>query len=308
MRASDGYLRTNRRLEWSIAPGSVGQFVAVGENGFVDLLLGDFTRPRKVTNTFAIGSTSRRNERVPWGPNPADAVNVVRGQGWITISSPREGASRVTVVAPEVEVAAARVQAAVVHWVDVQSGFPAPAINPAGSRHVLTTTVLRQTNSCPHAGWIVRYEIVGGPPAGFEPGGAPFIEVPTNEAGQASAAIFQKQAAPGTNQVRVRIFQPAGPGEPAGERVVVRTGSALCTWTAAAVSVRLTGPGTAAVGAVLTYRIEVCNPGDLPARDVVVGGEVPDGLTFLRGTPTPVVSGRRLEWRWATSPPEAGWR
>ena len=57
----DGYLRTNRRLEWSIDPGSVGQFLAVGETGLVDVLLGDFNRPRKITNTFAIGSTLRAN-------------------------------------------------------------------------------------------------------------------------------------------------------------------------------------------------------------------------------------------------------
>ena len=57
----DGYLRTNRRLEWSLDPGGVGQFVAVEENGLVDLLLGDFNRPRKITNTFAVGSTSRGN-------------------------------------------------------------------------------------------------------------------------------------------------------------------------------------------------------------------------------------------------------
>ena len=42
----DGYLRTNRRLEWSIAPGGVGQFVAVEPGGFIDPSLGDFNWPR----------------------------------------------------------------------------------------------------------------------------------------------------------------------------------------------------------------------------------------------------------------------
>ena len=94
----DGYLRTNRRLEWSIDPGSVGQFVAVGENGLVDLLLGDFNRPRKITNTFAIGSTLRANIRLNRGAcKPEDFAYVLRGEGWITLTSavgghqPRDG-------------------------------------------------------------------------------------------------------------------------------------------------------------------------------------------------------------------------
>ncbi len=98
---SDGYLRTNRRLEWSIDPSSVGQFVAVGENGWTDLLLGDFNQPRKITNVFAIGSTTRSNIRLNRGTcRPEDAVYVLRGQGWISLTSSVEGTSRVTVFAP----------------------------------------------------------------------------------------------------------------------------------------------------------------------------------------------------------------
>ena len=37
VRGGDGYLRTNRRLEWWLMPGSVGQFTAIGENSFTDL-------------------------------------------------------------------------------------------------------------------------------------------------------------------------------------------------------------------------------------------------------------------------------
>ena len=48
--SDDGYLRTNRRLELSLSPEGVGHFVAVDRNGLVDLLLGDFNRPRKIDN------------------------------------------------------------------------------------------------------------------------------------------------------------------------------------------------------------------------------------------------------------------
>ncbi len=161
----DGYLRTNERLEWSIAPGSAGQFVDVQQNGWVDLLLGDFNRPRKINNTFAIGSTSRENVRLDRGmPTPADDVCVLRGQGWVTITSALEGTSHVTVFAPGVIPWEHRLDKATIYWVDAQSGFPPPSINPAGSRHVLTTTVLRRATWLPVlVGWSVTRLSAGRP-------------------------------------------------------------------------------------------------------------------------------------------------
>jgi uncharacterized repeat protein (TIGR01451 family) len=140
----------------------------------------------------------------------------------------------------------------------------------------------------------VRYETISGPAAVFAPAGAPSIEVATNEAGQASAEIVQKDPSPGTNQVRVQIFEPA---DTAGQRLLAHDASVLVTWTAPSLGIRQMGPATAMVGQPLTYRIEVSNPGDLLARDVVASEEVPDGLSFLQANPAPVVEGRRLQWR-----------
>ncbi len=295
VRAGDGYLRTNERLEWSIAPGSVGQFVDVQRNDWTDLLLGDFNRPRKISNTFAIGSTSREYVRLDRGtPTPSDDVCVLRGQGWITVTSPIEGTSHVVVYAPGVVPWDGRLREATIYWIDAQFGFPPPSISPAGSRHVLTTTVLRQSNQAPHVGWVVRYEIVGGPPAGFLPDGAPAVEVLTNAAGQGCAEIIQKEPAPGTNNIAIRVIRPDGP---AGERFVVGNGSTLKTWTAAAVTVHKRGPAVASVGATVTYHLEVSNPGDLPAADVVLSDEVPDSFTYLTSTPPAELVGKRLQWR-----------
>ena len=89
--AADGFLRTNRRLEWTIPQGSVGQFVAVEQNGLIDWMLGDFNRPRKVSNAFAIGSTSRESVRLSRGAcSRENDVCVLRGQGRITVTSPVE--------------------------------------------------------------------------------------------------------------------------------------------------------------------------------------------------------------------------
>ncbi len=291
VRGGDGYLRTNRRLEWSLAPGSVGRFTAIGENRFVDFLVGDFTSPRVVSNTFAIGSTTRVAERTG---GPGNSVYVARGQGWITVSSPVEGVSQVTVVAPAVVVPAERAKSASIYWIDAESGFPSPAIIPAGGKQTLTTTVWRQTNHCPRPGWIVRYETVCGPPVLFAPTGTPSIEAPTNEAGQASVEIVEKDPSPGTSQVRVQVFRPA---DSCGERLMVKESSVLITWTAPSLGIRQMGPPTAAIGQPVTYRLEVSNPGDLPAHDVVATDVVPDGLSFLQANPAPVVEGGRLQWR-----------
>ncbi len=220
----DGYLRTNRRLEWTIAPGSVGHFVAVEKGGTVDLLLGDFNWPRKIDATYAIGSTSRSNVRLNRGACvPETNVLVLRGEGWITLTSPVEGTSNVTVLAPEVYQWNARLKSAMVHWVDALVQYPPPAINPAGTRHVFTTTVTRHSNQSPCEGWRVRYEITGGPPAGFSPDGAAVIEVPTNSAGQASVEIFQKQPAHGTNKICIQVIRPADTPGAGGKKLVVGT-------------------------------------------------------------------------------------
>ena len=294
----DGYLRTNRRLEWSIDPGSVGQFVAVGESGLVDLLLGDFNRPRKITNTFAIGSTSRSNTRLNRGAcTPEENVYVLRGQGWISLASPIEGTSRVTVVAPEVYRWDARLKSAMIHWVDAQWRFPPPAINPAGSKHTFITTVTRQSNQSPCERWLVRYEIQGGPPAGFSPDGAPSVEVLTDSAGQAKAEIFQKQPKHGTNKVCIQVIRPADLPGANGQRLVVGTGTTMKTWTAADLAVKMTGPAVGSPNATLTYRIEISNPGDLPAKDLVATNALPDGLTYLNSNPPAETAGRQLQWR-----------
>ncbi len=291
----DGYLRTNRRLEWSIDPGSVGQFVAVGESGLVDLMLGDFNRPRKITNTFAIGSTSRSNTRLNRGTCISEEnVYVLRGQGWISLTSPVEGTSHVTVFAPEVYRWDARLRSAMVHWVDAQWRFPPPAINPAGTKHVFTTTVTRQSNQSPCERWRVRYEIVDGPQAGFLPDGASSVEVPTDSAGQASVEIFQKEPKHGTNKVCIQVIRPGDLPGTNGQRLIVGSGTTMKTWTGADLAVKTTGPATASPGASLevrvtgpsqatvgsqaTFEITVRNLSQAPAAKLVIKDRLDPGL------------------------------
>ena len=230
----DGFLRTNRRLEWSITPGSVGQFVSVEPGGFTDLLLGDFTWPHIVNATTAIGDTSRSNVVLNRGAVTRENDKYVRrGEGWISLTSPLEGTSYVNVVAPEIHNWDARRKTAVVHWVDAAAQYPPPAINPAGTKHVFTTTVVHSSNQSPCENWIVRYEIVDGPPAGFLPSGATSAEVRTNPAGQASVEIIEKVPASGVNKIAIQVIRPADVPGSGGQRLVVfRNGTTTKTWSA----------------------------------------------------------------------------
>ena len=295
---ADGYLQTNRRLEWTIAAGSVGNFTAVEKGGFVDLLVGDFNWPRVVSNTTAVGSTGRSNIRLNRGTcTPDDDVLILRGEGWISLTSPVEGTSNVTVMAPDVYTWNARVQAATINWVDAEWQYPPPSINPAGTRHLLTTTVTRQSDHSPCEGWRVRYSINGGPPAGFAPDGAQAVEVPVNASGQANAEIFQTQPAHGTNQICIEVIRPGDIPGAGGRRLVIDRGSTTKTWSAPDLAVAMTGPASANVGQTLTYRIELSNPGDLPVKEVAVEYDLPDGVTFLDSVPPAESAGNKLSWR-----------
>ena len=141
-------------------------------------------------------------------------------------------------------------------------------------------------------GWCATRSVGGRPPSlarrARRHGGADQRSRPGN------VEIVEKDLSPGTSQVRIQVIRPA---DACGERLTVRETSVLVTWTTPSLGIRQAGPPTAAIGETVTYRIEVSNPGDLPARDIVATEEVPKGLNFLQANPVPVIEGRRLQWR-----------
>lgn len=295
--ADDNYLRTNERVEWSIAPGSVGEFVAVGRNGVSDYFFGEFWRG-KIDNTFAVGTTSRSRICLTRGtPITTDDVWVQAGQAWVSLTSPVEGTSSVTAYVPAGDNWEGHKQTAIVQWLDAQWQFPAPAINPAGTKHVFTTTVSRHSDHSPCVGWRVRYEIVDGPAAGFAPIGGRMIEVTTNQAGQACAEIFQEKSTPGTNRINIQIVRPANIGCPGSKELVVASGGTMKTWTSPQICIKKSGPAAVALGATVNYSITVSNPGDLQADDVVAVDQVPNTMGYVGSNPPAEVSGSTLRWR-----------
>ena len=230
---SEGYLLINERLEWMLAQDGVGQFLSPGVRGPLEIIHWLRGLPRKVDERYVINTTLEWPMTLDRAtPTPVDDIRVQSGQAWVTLSSPTEGTSYVTVFAPQVRGFDRRQQNATIYWVDAQWRFPAPAIGAAGASQTLVTTLNRQSDHAPVAGWAVRYEITGGPEAGFAPDGAASIEIVSNAAGEAPAEIVQKQPAGGTNTIQIQVIRPAGTGR-LDRSIPVGTGSTLCTWTLA---------------------------------------------------------------------------
>jgi len=305
--AADGYLRTHRRLEWSLAQGSVGRFTAVEKNGVLDFLLGDFNCPRVVTDSFAIGSTGRLNVRLDRGtPSPDDDIQVLRGQAWAALTSPVEGDSVANVFATSVQDPKARVQQAVIHWVDAQWQFPAPAIIPLGGKHTLITIVERLSNHTPRTGWRVRYEIASGPAAGFVPDGSRCVEAVVDATGRAVVDIIQTQPTAGTNQICLQVIRPAE-GSCGGKTLVVGSGATAITWASAPIApgvptapgitpslpalqqptieVRLSGPSEAALNSQVTFQIAVANRSSTPAANLLITARLDPGMEHPQANP-----------------------
>jgi uncharacterized repeat protein (TIGR01451 family) len=292
-----GQYAAGEPIEWILSPESVGHFVEVGQES--DFLLCDWRHnaPRKLTNNYAIGRTARHDQVITRGNvDPSDDVAVLRGQSWLAVSSPTEGASLVTAVASEAAGWDRRQQTAEIYWVNAQWQLPAPATARAGQPHVLTTVVTRAGGTSPAAGWIVRYDIVGGAPAAFTAQGDQGIDVVTDVTGAASAEIFPQAGAAGVTQVRIQIIRAGmAPHEPS--RLTVGEGATTVAWSAPGLTATISGPASAGVGTTLSYRIDVSNTGDMPATDVTLTYNAPPGIAILGANPEGSIFGSRIEWR-----------
>jgi hypothetical protein len=230
---ADGYLLANQRVEWLLSPGGTGQFVDLGDREQLNLLRAPWDTPRKVDSTYAIGSTANAPVCLYRGtPDPADDVQILRGDAWITLTSAAEGVSHVTAYTPAIGDWNLRRATAPVYWIDAQWVLPPSTVVEAGRPHVLTTTVLRRTDGAPLPGWLVRYEAASGASLGYE--GGTVIEVPTDAAGRASVEVSPADASGGSTTVGITIIRPPGFAD-AAPRLDIGRGAATISWSAAGV-------------------------------------------------------------------------
>jgi len=292
----DGYFLTKEPLEWTLAQDSVGHIVEVGggTNPYLQQLFHD--SPDKRSSNYALNRSFTEGRVLTRGtPNPSDDVRVGKGQAWISVTSPTEGTSHVTVLAPEQKDWERRRQTSTIHWIDAQWQFPGPAITAAGQPVALVTSVTRATNGSPLAGWLVRYSVPEGTNAAFS-NGANEMEVPADESGRAMVEIVPRSNDGTMAQVAVQIIRPS---LASGDlpKTVVGQGTTSVTWSAPGLSIRVLGPEAMSLGQSTTFRIEVTNMGDLPARDVVVSDALPPTLKFVGSNPVGQSFGDRMEWR-----------
>jgi uncharacterized repeat protein (TIGR01451 family) len=294
-----GHYVTRQPLEWMMSPDSVGHIMQVGNNRwhfFTDWLSARYAE--KLDLDWARSRTHTHRQTVTRGTEALnDDVVLGRGQSWVSVMSPTEGASFVTVMAPNETNWDRRRQTATIYWVDAQWTLPPPIIARVDRREpaLLTTTLARSQGVGPIEGWLIRYEAVDGPLALFE-NGQRAIEIPTDIHGNATAALVPQTNESGITQVSVQIIRPASR---AGDvpRMVVGQGLTSVAWSAPGLSVRATGPATADADRPVTYRVEVSNTGDMPAPNVVLSYTLPEGTTLVGTNPPAQPFGNRLEWR-----------
>jgi len=250
-------LITNEKIEWALE--GVGAIGDIDTGSHCDLFHLDCTKARKVSDRYAITKTSSRYQTLDRGtPDTTDDIHLLRGQTWVSVNSMREGTTHVTAFAPSMADWSQRTDAGIIHWVDAQWVVPRLAIAPIGEDRKLTTTVLRASNGQPRQGWIVRYEILGGPAAGLDGTGAQIQEVETDFAGQATTMLTPRDHQQGTNTIRIQIIRPAGlDGD---RRVTVGSETVRQTWSGSPnVLLNIRGLSEARLGQDLPYEITAEN-------------------------------------------------
>lgn len=228
----DGYLRTNRKIEWMLGQNGSGEFVAVGEQGERDIMRFPWNTPEKVDNHYAVGYTAPFYTCLRRGTiDPRDDLQVKKGEAWISVTSASEGTSYVTAYAPSVSNWNARKANTTIYWVDAQWRLPPPAVVAAGQPHTLTTTVTRQSDGAPLEGWIVRYEVADQSGASLGYAAGQTAEATTGPRGQASVDVTPTDSQPGTARIRVVIVRPEQAGAAASPRLEVGSGEVSITWS-----------------------------------------------------------------------------
>jgi uncharacterized repeat protein (TIGR01451 family) len=206
------------------------------------------------------------------------------------LTSPSEGTSKVTVLAPSSDVWDKRRQTATIYWVDASWDFPQPITVVDGSPAVLVTKVMKRDGFDAAEGWTVRYRSLNPDLAKFANGIPPDIsyadlkEVKVDQNGVAGVTIVRGQmsgamspSAPsnGTALVEVEIERPAVGDMPAVP--LARTTTSV-TWSAPNLVLDVFGPEIATPGQNLQYVIRVTNTGDLAAENVEVIAAFPPGV------------------------------
>lgn len=295
----DGYLQMGEPLEWMLTPDSVGTFIQVGDDdpGVVHKLA-RIKKAEKQDPSYALGVTSTKRVKITRGNlNPADDIQLEKGQTWISISSPSEGTSHVTVLAPESDCWDQRKATATIYWVDASVQFPKNEILPAGQPVTLTTRVMRSEGALPARGWKVIYRSLHPELGLFQSaaGGSPKAEVIVDDNGLAPIQLIPVPGTSGTATIEMTVVRPGGDTDNMPPLELYK-GHTFVTWSSPQLILETVGPEVASFGTPFKVVARVSNPGDQPADDVRVILTLPQGVRaqdtesdFVQNLPNAIV-------------------
>ncbi|MFO0012484.1 MAG: hypothetical protein ACK553_07065 [Planctomycetota bacterium] len=295
----DGMLVTGEPIEWMLSPESVGQIIEVGDDskgqkpGFLFTSANSDPKVEKVDVDFARGRTSREPGMITRGTaRRDDDLPIRKGQTWLSLSSPSEGVSKVTVMAPDSDAWDKRRQTATIYWIDASWDLPKPQLALSGSTATLVTKVLRADGFAPAEGWIVRYRSLNPEIARFLPSYAEVSEQRVDAYGLAKVdAVNMLQPGQittnnGTALIEIEIVRPPEPASNMPDLQITR-GTAEVTWNAPEVNLRASGPETAVAGQPLAYSATVENVGFLQAENTILSMAVPAGMAIQSSSVPP---------------------
>jgi uncharacterized repeat protein (TIGR01451 family) len=285
----DGKPLPNRRVEWTIAEGSVGNIIEVDESGW------RASRGYKVTEKYAVSHTNNGKHVLDRGTDdPSDDIRLEPGQTWCTITSPIEGDTHIIAYAPGIYDWNKHKVFAVKHWYDVKWDFPPPATNPTGTTHEFVTLITKFSDGTPLPDYEVTYKLLDGPPGVFEPGGGTSATVKTDASGVAKVTLKQVKPAEGTNNVSIDVWRKeCGECKP---KVHIATGQTAKTWIGPKIACNKMAPASVLAGQQFEYQISVSNPSQVEAKDVVVTDNLPDGVVYVSSDPSAGAKGQSLTW------------
>ena len=301
---TDGYLQVGQPLEWMLTPDSVGTFIQVGDDDPGVLhRLAKIKKATKHDPSYAHGVTSTKRSLITRGnADPRDDVTLEKGQTWITLSSPSEGTSRVTVLAPESDCWDNRKATATIYWIDARWQFPGAQIVPAGTNVQLNTRVTRSEGALPAVGWKVRYEIMDPSLATFAgTNGSSVVEVAVDEGGSAAAELIPVPGTSGITPVDIQVIRPGGVSDDIPTMTIGR-GQTFVTWSSPQLAIRAGGPAVASFDVPVQVVANVSNPGDQPAENVRVSVNIPAGAKATSQDAFAQVLPNAIVWEIGTIP------
>lgn len=290
-----------QRVDWILARGKdcVGDIV---EHDDMDAIIkGSSEVVRKLGNQYTRSYTNPAAVVLTMGtPDKTDDIELKPGQTWITITSPLEGETHVIAFCPSIRNANRHKAFAIKTWMDAKILWPENATNKVGTPHQFKFKLVKASTDVPIVGYAVNWKLDDeGIPAylGDNPG-TKVVATQTNEEGEATVVLKQVNSVPGQNIVRIELRNE--------KNKLLATRKVVKTWVAPSLAVKKVGPAEGIVGEKVVYTIDVSNPGDADAQEVVLKDKLPDGMSYLDCTLAPTnTEEKELVWNLGVVPKDA---